>query len=189
MARHRSVRWRCTRLVAGRRHRSERRDPHDGVDGAGAGRRPNSGACGRRAGAAVGAAGLAAAGLGRRSCLRRGLLGRFLRRGLLWTSWRISWPISSRPSSPTSSRISSPTSWRLSSPISSRISSSPLQLFLPFWPSCFSCSSSPLAIVVLLLPPINVYRAFQVVRFRAGPIDQFNPGRGPPVAQSRSSIV
>src|ERR1700677_4981288 len=29
----------------------------------------------------------------------------------------------------------------------------------------------------------------QVVRFRAGPIDQFNPGRKPPVAQSRSSIV
>jgi hypothetical protein len=47
----------------------------------------------------------------------------------------------------------------------------------------------PLAIVILLLPLIHVYRAFRIVRLRAGPLDQFNPGRGPPVAQSRSSIV
>src|SRR6266550_4866232 len=47
----------------------------------------------------------------------------------------------------------------------------------------------PLAIVILLLPLVHVYRAFRIVRLRAGPIDQFNPGRGPPVAQSRSSIV
>jgi hypothetical protein len=59
-------------------------------------------------------------------------------------------------------------------------------LFLAFLPFFFL----PLAIVVLLLPLIHVYRAFQVVRLkRRGPIDQFNPGRGPPVAQSRSSIV
>ena len=58
--------------------------------------------------------------------------------------------------------------------------------FLTFLPPFFFL---PLAIVILLLPPINVCRAFQVVRFHAGPIDQFNPGRGPPVAQSRSSIV
>ena len=47
----------------------------------------------------------------------------------------------------------------------------------------------PLAIVVLLLPPISVYRAFQVVRLNRGANAQFNPGRGPPVAQSRSSTV
>jgi hypothetical protein len=47
----------------------------------------------------------------------------------------------------------------------------------------------PLAIVILLLPPIHVYRAFQVVRLRERPIDQLNPGREPPVAQSRSSTV
>ena len=47
----------------------------------------------------------------------------------------------------------------------------------------------PLAIVILLLPLIHVYRAYRIVRLHAGPIDQFNPGRGPPVAQSRSSIV
>src|SRR6266436_2977359 len=47
----------------------------------------------------------------------------------------------------------------------------------------------PLAIVILLLPPINVYRAFQVVRLNRGANAQFNPGRGPPVAQSRSSTV
>jgi hypothetical protein len=59
-------------------------------------------------------------------------------------------------------------------------------LFLAFLPFFFL----PLAIVVLLLPLIHIYRAFQVVRLkRRGPIDQFNPGRGPPVAQSRSSIV
>jgi hypothetical protein len=58
--------------------------------------------------------------------------------------------------------------------------------FLSFLPFLFFL---PLAIVNLLLPPINVYQAFQVVRFRTGPIDQSNPGRGPPVAQSRSSIV
>jgi hypothetical protein len=58
--------------------------------------------------------------------------------------------------------------------------------FLAFLPPFFFL---PLAIVILLLPPIKVCRAFQVVRFHAGPIDQFNPGRGPPVAQSRSSIV
>jgi len=64
-------------------------------------------------------------------------------------------------------------------------------LFLAFLPFFFL----PLAIVVLLLPLIHVYRAFQVVRLkRRGPIDQFNPGPfnlgfGPPVAQSRSSIV
>jgi hypothetical protein len=47
----------------------------------------------------------------------------------------------------------------------------------------------PLAIMILLLPPIHVYRAFRIVRLRAEPIDQFDPGRGPPVAQSSSSIV
>jgi hypothetical protein len=48
----------------------------------------------------------------------------------------------------------------------------------------------PLAIVVLLLPPNNVYRAsFSRPAYRVRPIDQINPGRGPPVAQSRSSIV
>src|SRR6266436_10082199 len=47
----------------------------------------------------------------------------------------------------------------------------------------------PLAIVILLLPPINVYLAFQVVRLNRGANAQFNPGRGPPVAQSRSSTV
>jgi hypothetical protein len=48
----------------------------------------------------------------------------------------------------------------------------------------------PLAIVVLLLPPNNVYRAsLSRPAYRARPIDQFDPGRGPPVAQSRSSIV
>ena len=58
--------------------------------------------------------------------------------------------------------------------------------FLLFLPLFFFL---PLAIVILLLPPINVYRAIQVVRLKRGPIDQFNPGRGPPVAQSRSSTV
>jgi hypothetical protein len=57
--------------------------------------------------------------------------------------------------------------------------------FLSFLPFFFF----PLAIIILLLPPIHVYRAFRIVRLRAGPIDQFDPGRGPPVAQSRSSIV
>jgi hypothetical protein len=58
-----------------------------------------------------------------------------------------------------------------------------LLAFLPFF-------FLPLAIMILLLPPIHVYRAIRMVRFpEAGPIDQFNPGRGPPVAQSRSSIV
>jgi len=48
----------------------------------------------------------------------------------------------------------------------------------------------PLAIVVLLLPPNNVYRAsLSRPAYRARPMDQLNPGRGPPVAQSRSSIV
>jgi hypothetical protein len=46
-----------------------------------------------------------------------------------------------------------------------------------------------LAIVILLLPPTDIIRAFRIVRETAGPIDQFDPGRGPPVAQSRSSIV
>src|SRR5580692_1021914 len=58
--------------------------------------------------------------------------------------------------------------------------------FLSFLPFLFFF---PLAIMILLLPPIHVYRAFRIVRLRAGPIDQFDPGRGPPVAQSRSSIV
>jgi hypothetical protein len=58
--------------------------------------------------------------------------------------------------------------------------------FLLFLPPFFFL---PLAIMILLLPLTNVHRAFQVVRLHAGPIDQFNPGRGPPVAQSRSSIV
>ena len=57
-----------------------------------------------------------------------------------------------------------------------------LFLLLPFF-------FLPLAIVVLLLPPINVYRAFQVVRPNRGAKAQFDPGRGPPVAQSRSSTV
>src|SRR6202043_4159093 len=48
----------------------------------------------------------------------------------------------------------------------------------------------PLAIVVLLLPPNNAYRAsLSRPAYRARPTDQFDPGRGPPVAQSRSSIV
>ena len=58
--------------------------------------------------------------------------------------------------------------------------------FLSFLPFLFFF---PLAIMILLLPPIHVYRAFRIVRLRAGPIDQFDPGRGPPVTQSRSSIV
>jgi hypothetical protein len=72
-------------------------------------------------------------------------------------------------------------------------------VFLAFLPFFFL----PLAIVILLLPPINVYRAFKssaskpstqshrlkVIASKTGPIDQFNPGRGPPVAQSRSSTV
>jgi hypothetical protein len=64
-------------------------------------------------------------------------------------------------------------------------------VFLAFLPFFFL----PLAIVILLLPPINVTRAFEIIRFevivasKTGPIDQFNPGRGPPVAQSRSSTV
>ncbi len=45
-----------------------------------------------------------------------------------------------------------------------------------------------LAIVILLLPLIRVRRALRIVRLER-PIDQFNPGFGPPVAQSRSSIV
>jgi hypothetical protein len=64
-------------------------------------------------------------------------------------------------------------------------------LFLAFLPFLFFF---PLAIVILLLPPNHVTRAFRIVREAAGPIDQFNPaifnpGFGPPVAQSRSSIV
>jgi hypothetical protein len=62
-------------------------------------------------------------------------------------------------------------------------------LFLAFLAFLLFLLFFPLAIVILLLSPINVYRAFQVVRLKRGPIDQFNPGRGPPVAQSRSSIV
>jgi hypothetical protein len=72
-------------------------------------------------------------------------------------------------------------------------------VFLAFLPFFFLA----LAIVILLLPPINVYRAFKssaskpltpsprlkVIASKTGPIDQFNPGRGPPVAQSRSSTV
>ena len=63
-----------------------------------------------------------------------------------------------------------------------------ISFFLPFLllPPFFFL---PLAIVVLLLPPISVYRAFQVVRLNRGANPQFNPGRGPPVAQSRSSTV
>ena len=55
-----------------------------------------------------------------------------------------------------------------------------LLAFLPFF-------FLPLAIVILLLS--RVYRALKVVCFHATPIDQFDSGRGPPVAQSRSSIV
>ncbi|QWG22709.1 hypothetical protein KMZ93_22560 [Bradyrhizobium sediminis] len=62
-------------------------------------------------------------------------------------------------------------------------------LFLAFFAFLPFLLFLPLAIVNLLLPPNNVHQAFQVVRFRTGPIDQLNPGRGPPVAQSRSSIV
>ncbi len=51
----------------------------------------------------------------------------------------------------------------------------------------------PLAIVILLLPPTNIYRAFPIVRLKPKahqrPNDQFNPGRGPPARQSRSSTV
>jgi len=50
----------------------------------------------------------------------------------------------------------------------------------------------PLAIVILLLPPISVHQAFSKFSHalsREEPIDQFGPGGGPPVAQSRSSIV
>jgi hypothetical protein len=65
-----------------------------------------------------------------------------------------------------------------------------IRLFLAFLAFLLFLLFFALAILILLLPPINVYRAFQVVRLSsAGPIDQFNPGRGPPVAQSRSSIV
>jgi hypothetical protein len=55
-----------------------------------------------------------------------------------------------------------------------------LLAFLPFF-------FLPLAIVILLLS--RVYRALEVVCFHVTPIDQFDSGRGPPVAQSRSSIV
>lgn len=59
-----------------------------------------------------------------------------------------------------------------------------LLLFLPF------LFFFPLAIVILLLPLIHVYRASNLSSaFRAGAIDQFNPGLEPPVAQSRSSTV
>jgi hypothetical protein len=58
--------------------------------------------------------------------------------------------------------------------------------FLAFFPLLFFA----LAIEILLLPPIPIHRAFQVDRaVCARPFDQFGPGRGPPVAQSRSSIV
>src|SRR6185437_2212019 len=59
-----------------------------------------------------------------------------------------------------------------------------LLLFLPF------LFFFPLAIVILLLPLIHVYRASNLSSaFRAGAIDPFNPGLEPPVAQSRSSTV
>ena len=59
-----------------------------------------------------------------------------------------------------------------------------LFLFLPF------LFFLPLAIVILLLPPINVYRAFQVVRLQRGAQSISSIlAAGPPVAQSRSSIV
>src|SRR6185437_15645246 len=59
-----------------------------------------------------------------------------------------------------------------------------LLLFLPF------LFFFPLAIVILLLPLIHVYRASNLSSaFRAAAIDQFNPGLEPPVAQSRSSTV
>jgi hypothetical protein len=47
-----------------------------------------------------------------------------------------------------------------------------------------------LAIVILLLPPNNVYRALKFSTHPGGSkVDQFEPGCGPPVAQSRSSTV
>jgi hypothetical protein len=64
--------------------------------------------------------------------------------------------------------------------------------FLSFLPFLFFF---PLAIVILLLPPISVHQAFQALpRFTHRAFDQYGPGpafsgRGPPVAQSRSSIV
>ena len=51
--------------------------------------------------------------------------------------------------------------------ISSRISSSPSRSFLGLFGLLASFFFLPLAIVILLLPPINVYRAFQVVRSHA----------------------
>jgi hypothetical protein len=41
-------------------------------------------------------------------------------------------------------------------------------LFLPFLAFLLFLLFFPLAIVILLLPPINVYRAFQVVRIKRG---------------------
>ena len=63
------------------------------------------------------------------------------------------------------------------------------ELFLPFLAFLPAFFFLPLAIVILLLPPINVHQAFKSSASRVRLIDQFNPGLGPPVAQSRSSIV
>ncbi len=97
---------------------------------------------------------------------------------LPWTFWQISLPTSS-PFSPISSHVFfddfladfffAVTSFFLL-----------FLFFLLFFP--FSHRGPPVAADPC---PSSV----QVVRFRAGPIDQFNPGREPPVAQSRSSIV
>jgi hypothetical protein len=62
-------------------------------------------------------------------------------------------------------------------------------LFLPFLAFLPAFFFLLLAIVILLLPPINVYRAFQVVRLTHEAHRTVQSGFGPPVAQSRSSIV
>src|ERR1700722_12574025 len=53
---------------------------------------------------------------------------------------------------------------------------------LAFLLLCFSHHDPPVAADPCL-------SSDSIVRLKSGPIDQFNPGRGPPVAQSRSSIV
>ena len=63
------------------------------------------------------------------------------------------------------------------------------ELFLPFLAFLPAFFFLPLAIVILLLSPINVHRAFKSPASRERLINQVDPGLGPPVAQSRSSIV
>ena len=119
--------------------------------------RPTGGnGCGFKSDAEAGSA--AASGL-RSSALRRGLLRRLLRRGFLGGLLR-------RLLGGFLRRLLCGFLRGLSSPISSRIFFAVTAFFLAFLPFAFFAFLA-LAIVVLLLPPIQIDPAFQVFRFSA----------------------